>query len=125
MNDKRKLLDLLRAELVFLEGGGYTDRARFPWRPNFVFEDSPTCLNFGIKEEPRPCSECLLMQFVPEDRRKLKYPCRQIPLTPAGESVAQFYECGTEKELEAALRGWLQGKIAELETGNKERDRGL
>jgi hypothetical protein len=115
MNAQHKLLDLLRAELAFLKSGGYTDRARFPWRPNFVFEDSPTCLNFGTKEEPRPCSECLLMEFVPKELAKLKYPCRQIPLTPAGESVAHFYECGTEKELESALRGWLQGKIAELE----------
>jgi hypothetical protein len=125
MNDERKLLDLLRAELAFLEGGGYTNRARFPWRPNFVFEDSPTCLNFGAKKEPRPCSECLLMQFVPKDLEKLKYPCRQIPLTPAGESVAHFYECGTEKELEAALREWLQGKIAELETRNREQAHGV
>jgi len=117
MKDDRKLLDVLQAELAFLEGGGYSNRARFPWRPNFAFEDSPTCLNFGAKQERRPCSECLLMQFVPEDRKKLAYPCRQIPLTPAGESVANFYECGTEKELETALKGWLQRKIAELATG--------
>jgi hypothetical protein len=101
MQDNQKLLNVLRAELAFLEGGGYSNRARLPWRPNFVFEDSPTCLNFGAKEERRSCSECLLMQFVPEGRKKLAYPCRQIPLTPMGESVAHFYGCGTEKELEA------------------------
>ena len=119
MKDGRNLLDVLKAELKFLEGGGYSNRARFPWRPNFVFEDSPTCLKFEAKEAPRPCSECVLMQFVPEDRKKLAYPCRQIPLTQAGESVAHFYECGTEPELEMALKGWLQRKIAELETGEK------
>ena len=119
MQNERNLLDVLRAELAFLESGGYSSRARFPWRPNFVFEDSPTCLNFGAKEERRPCSECLLMEFVPEERNKMAYPCRQIPLTTAGESVAHFYECGTEAELEAALRGWLQRKIAELEAGEK------
>lgn len=119
MQDERKVLDVLRAELAFLQGGGYSSRARFPWRPNFVFEDSPTCLKFGAKNEPRPCSECLLMQFVPEDRKKLAYPCRQIPLTPAGESVAHYYECGTEEELETALREWLKGKIVELEAGNQ------
>lgn len=124
MKDQRNLLDVLKAELKFLEGGGYSNRARFPWRPNFVFEDSPTCLKFGAKEQPRPCSDCLLMQFVPEERKKLAYPCRQIPLTPAGESVAHYYECGTEKELEAALKGWLQRKIAELETGEKARTHG-
>jgi hypothetical protein len=119
MQNERNLLDVLRAELAFLESGGYSSRPRFPWRPNFVFEDSPTCLNFGAKEERRPCSECLLMEFVPEERNKMAYPCRQIPLTPAGESVAHFYECGTEAELETALRGWLQRKIAELEAGEK------
>jgi hypothetical protein len=125
MQDERNLLDVLRAELVFLESGGYSNRARFPWRPNFVFEDSPTCLNFGAKEKRRPCPECLLMQFVPEDRKKLAYPCRQIPLTSAGESVAHFYECGTEAELETALKEWLQRKIAELEAGEKAQTHGV
>lgn len=124
MKDQRNLLDVLKAELTFLENRGYSNRARFPWRPNFVFEDSPTCLRFGAKEAPPPCSECILMQFVPEDRKKLAYPCRQIPLTPAGESVAHYYECGTEPELEVALKGWLQWKIAELEAGEKVQLRG-
>lgn len=124
MKDERNLLDVLKAELKFLEGGGYSNRARFPWRPNFVFEDSPTCLKFGAKEPPRPCSECLLMQFVPEDRKKLAYPCRQIPLTSAGESVAHYYEYGTEAELEAALKDWLQRRIAELEAGKKAQEPG-
>ena len=115
------MLDVLKAELTFLQGGGYSNRARFPWRPNFVFEDSPTCLKFGAKEESRPCSACILMQFVPEDRKKMAYPCRQIPLTSAGESVAHYYSCGTETELEAALKGWLQRKIAELEAVEKPR----
>ena len=119
MQNEQTLLDVLQAELTFLESGGYSSRARFPWRPNFVFEDSPTCLNFGAKEERRSCLECPLMQFVPEERKKMAYPCRQIPLTPEGESVAHFYECGTEAELEAALRGWLQRKISELKAGNK------
>lgn len=125
MQDDHKLLTVLKAELAFLEGGGYSNRARFPWRPNFAFEDSPTCLNFEAKEERRSCSECLLMQFVPEERTKLAYPCRQIPLTAAGESVAHFYECGTEAELEAALREWLQKKIAEIEVRNKEQVQGV
>jgi hypothetical protein len=124
MKDDRKMLDVLRAELAFVEGGGYSQRARFPWRPNFVFEDSPTCLNFRAKEEPRPCSECVLMQFVPEDRKKLAYPCRQIPLTPEGESVTHFYECGTDKEMEEALKDWLQRKIAELEGREKAQTQG-
>jgi hypothetical protein len=124
VKDQRNLLDVWKAELAFLEGGGYGNRVRFPWRPNFVFEDSPTCLKFGAKEQPRPSSECLLIEFVPEDREKLTYPCRQIPLIPAGESVAHYHECGTEQELEAALKGWFERKIAELEAGENAQTQG-
>ncbi len=116
MQDDRDLLQTLKAELAFLEKGGYRERPRFPWRPSFVFEDSPTCINFEAKSERRPCSECLLMQFVPEDRKDMAFPCRHIPLTPAGDSVSHYYECGTEAELEAALMSWLKHKIAELES---------
>jgi len=119
MQDDRDLLQTLKAELAFIEQGGYRKRPRFPWRPSFVFEDSPTCINFEAKSERRPCSECLLMQFVPEDRKDLAFPCRHIPLTSAGDSVSHYYECGTEAELEAALKLWLTHKIAELEAKQK------
>ncbi|HKE06315.1 MAG TPA: hypothetical protein VKB48_00735 [Candidatus Acidoferrum sp.] len=56
-----------------------------------------------------------MLDFVPKDKAELAFPCRHIPLTPAGETVAHFYECGTEEELEKALKGWLKQKIAELE----------
>jgi hypothetical protein len=55
------------------------------------------------------------MEFVPEENKKLAFPCRHIPLKPTGESVAHYYECGTEAEMEEALKGWLKAKIAELE----------
>jgi hypothetical protein len=116
MPDKRNVLQTLRAELAFLESGGYRNKPRFPWRPSFVFEDSPTCFNTQSKEEDwKSCSECLMLQFVPKDKAELVFPCRHIPLTPAGETVAHFYECGTEEELEAALKNWLKQKIAQLE----------
>jgi|SRR6516162_5694495 hypothetical protein len=120
----RKLLEVLRAELAFLEQGGYRSRPRYPWRPNFVFEDSPTCLNFKNLGEPRPCAECHLMDFVPEDRREAHFPCRHILLTPRGETVNSFYEWGTEEELETALREWLERTIREMETGEKARAEG-
>jgi hypothetical protein len=58
MAEGRKLLEVLKAELTFLEQGGYRARPRYPWRPNFVFEDSPTCINFKNLDERRPCTEC-------------------------------------------------------------------
>jgi hypothetical protein len=119
MPDKRDLIQVLRAELSFLEQGGYRKGARYPWRPNFIFEDSPTCINFHDQEHLHPCSECLLMHFVPDDRRDVRFPCRHIPLTSRGETVNSFYEWGTEDELEAALRSWLRQTIHLMESEAK------
>ena len=44
------------------------DYRAYPWRPNFVFQDSPTCLNFKNLEEHRPRAECPLIDLVPEER---------------------------------------------------------
>lgn len=119
MTRNRELIRVLKTELAFLEGGGYRKGPRYPWRPNFVFEDSPTCINFDRSDNPRPCTECPLMQFVPEDRRETRFPCRHIPLTPRGETVNTFYEWGTEEELEAALGEWLRRTIQKMEKGEK------
>ncbi len=77
MTDKRDLLAVLKTELSFLESGGYASDAN-PWRPAFIFEDSPSCLNFGESSKPHACSECALVQLVPESRRKESRPCRFI-----------------------------------------------
>ena len=50
MQNRQQLAAILKAELAFLERGGYRRGPRYPWRPNFVFEDSPTCINFQDKE---------------------------------------------------------------------------
>jgi len=60
-NDKRDLLDVLKAELQFLEQGGYQHTARVAWRPQFLFQDLPTCLNFDPTHPQIPCSDCVLM----------------------------------------------------------------
>jgi hypothetical protein len=121
MLDWREVANLLKAELAFLENGGYRESPRNPWRPNFVFEDSPTCINFKKQGTSRPCSECALIDFVPKAHRQGKFPCRHIPLTPLGETVSSFYEYGTQEELESALRNWLQENIRTLEEENKSR----
>ncbi|MGA9073287.1 MAG: hypothetical protein WB368_04195, partial [Candidatus Sulfotelmatobacter sp.] len=100
--DNRNLLDVLKFELEFLEQGGYGRLPRESWRPRFVFEDSPTCMNFNSKDR-EPCSECLLMQFVPEDARKEQTPCLHIPLSLSGETLENLYRTGTQLEIETAL----------------------
>lgn len=112
---RRKLLNVLKAELVFLEGGGYHDSSRAPWRPQLMFQDSPTCLNFDATQPRKPCNECVLMQLVPLDLRSRKIPCRYIPLSEQGETVDFFYSYGTQEELETAVARWLKTTIARLE----------
>ena len=48
--DDRNLLEVLKFELEFLEQGGYGRLPREAWRARFVFEDSPTCMNFNSKD---------------------------------------------------------------------------
>jgi len=112
--DNRNLLDVLKFELEFLEQGGYGRLPRESWRPRFIFEDSPTCMNFNSKDR-EPCSKCLLMQFVPENARKEQTPCIHIPLSPSGETLESLYSTGTQREIEEALGAWLQATIHRLE----------
>lgn len=113
--DARNVLDVLKFELNFLNKGGY-GRSPQEWRAPLVFEDSPTCMNYDTKDHPQPCSECLLMQFVPPELRKAKIPCRHIELTPGGDTLDTLYRWAESHEIEEALRGWLQTTIQRLES---------
>src|SRR6516162_1884816 len=114
-NDDRDLLAVLKAELRFLENGGYRRCPNAPWRPQFIFEDSSTCVNHDGHEPPSPCGECILMHFVPPDCRGERIPSRHIPLNDAGYSLDTYYRLGTFEKAEAAVRTWLQKRIHELE----------
>ena len=119
-NDERGLLDVLRAELQFIEKGGYRHTARAPWRPHFLFQDSPTCLNFDPAKPPRPCSDCVLMRLIPENMKARKVPCRYIPLNEQGETIDSFYRTGSQEELEAAVVQWLKTTIERLERDTEQ-----
>lgn len=112
MGSHRHLLTVLKGELAFLENGGYqTERPR----PPFIFQDSPSCLNFEFWKKPRPCSECTLTQLAPESAQAKKVPCRHIPLNDLEHTIDWFYRYGTQEELETAMRQWLETTIARLE----------
>src|SRR6516225_1254111 len=114
-NDERCLLPVLKAELAFLETGGYRNKDE-QWRPKFFFEDSPTCLNFGRSKNRRSCGDCVLTTLVPLDSLGEKFPCRHIPLNDAGFTIDTYYRLGTFEEAEAALAAWLRNMIRQLET---------
>src|SRR5262249_21333757 len=98
--EKQGLLQALRAELSYLEAGGYGRSVRTPWRPTQIFRDSPTCLNFHDEARPHPCSECFLMQFVPDGKQCETNPCHHIPLDAKGETVDGLMRYDTEAEME-------------------------
>lgn len=112
--DNRDLLEVLKFELEFLEQGGYGRLPREAWRARFIFEDSPTCMNYSSKNH-EPCTECILMHFVPDEARETQTPCIHIPLTPNGETLESMYRTGTQLEIEEALGAWLRTTIRRLE----------
>jgi hypothetical protein len=113
--DERDLLDVLKAELTFLERGGYGRSPRESWRQPLIFEDSPSCMNFDSKENPGPCSDCVLMQLVPLQFRGKQIPCRHIPFNADGETLDSLCRYSNQFEIEEAFGNWLRTTIATLE----------
>jgi hypothetical protein len=118
--DEHNPLHVLKAELEFLEKGGYQHTFPFSCWPPLIFEDSPTCLNFHAFDRQRPCSECALMEFVPPDRRTAKTPCRHIPLNSEGETVDNLYRWASAEETETIVAIWLKATIRKLESDRPE-----
>lgn len=113
--DERDLLEVLKFELQFLEDGGYGRSPRTPWRPQYIFEDSLTCMNYDSKENPVPCSDCVLMQLVPPGHRSEKIPCRHIPFNVSGETLDSLYRYSNQQETEGTVGAWLRATIQRLE----------
>jgi hypothetical protein len=110
---KRDLLEVLKLELEFVRNGGY--RPASSWRSRLIFEESPTCLNYGHPEHSRPCSECVMLQLVPEEHHGERVPCRHIPINEHNETIQSLYATGTPEDLEAKLTEWLMNVIQRLE----------
>ena len=136
-NQQQALLNALKSELEFCEGGGYKPLVgRFPARASendplsaflfgeneremhkerSVFRDSPSCLNHGLPVREHPCSECWLIDFAPAERRGESVPCHYIPLNEYGDTVASLGGAGDAPDVQEAVIGWLRKKIEELE----------
>lgn len=116
---QQNLVDSLKAELEFVEKGGYRKAS---WRPQFMFEDSPICINHNDPERSKPCAECILIKFVPAQSRGERFPCRHIPLNDAGETIDSLYRSGTQAELETTVAEWLKKTIRKLEIEETTRE---
>lgn len=111
---KKDVLTILQAELAFVERGGYRTPEKAAWRPQFIFEDSPTCLNFRNFSARHPCNGCALIDFVPLGHKERQFPCRYIPLDDHAHTLDFLYRTATEEEAHAMVAGWLRKTIAQL-----------
>jgi len=111
--ERQGTLEALRNELRYLEQNGYQNA--MGWRPQLIFEDSPTCPNFRAFGKPHPCTECPLIAFVPKERRDSPDACRFIPLDEAGQTLDSLYRWASESEIETLVMAWLRRTIARLE----------
>jgi CheY-like chemotaxis protein len=118
--DDRDILEVLKAELDFIEKGGYGRSVRTPWKPTEIFRDSPSCINFSDPNLTRPCEDCLLMEFVPPEKRAEQLPCHWIPFNERGETVESFAKQERQQELEEAVAHWLRDAIRRIEEARAE-----
>jgi hypothetical protein len=116
----RELLEQLKLERDILANGGYGRSVRTPWQATRLFRDSITCLNFGEEVKKHPCEECILWDWVPEDRRDADIPCHFIPLNEHGETIASLEFREDRDRAEEALLAWLNREIAKLEEKLKQ-----
>jgi hypothetical protein len=113
--DDRDSLEVLKAELDFIEKGGYGRSVKTPWQPTSVFQDSPSCLNLGDIERSHPCNECLLIDFVPQEERTEDVPCHHIPLDSTGRTIDELEWNENQRDTEDAVKNWLRATIKRLE----------
>lgn len=113
--DDRDTLEVLRAELDFIEKGGYGRSVRTPWKPKSSFLDSLTCINYADPEHVSPCSDCQLIDFVPPEKRQEQVPCHFVPLNDRGETIDDLEAADQSSKLENSLKSWLKAKIREIE----------
>ncbi len=112
---KQEMIDKLKLEAGIIRDGGYNPSVREPRKQPRIFRDSVTCLNVGLEVNREPCSNCLLMQFVPPEQRDCENPCHHIPLNERGDTVASLEASRDRDRLEQVLLAWLEGAIARAE----------
>jgi hypothetical protein len=112
--DLRDILQVLRFELNYLEQGGF-DRDRALLGTESPFQGTFACINFGDPLRAHACRECMLFQFVPDDKKTEEFPCHHIRLDDSGETVEQLIAKNDPRRMVEALEHWLRATITRLE----------
>ena len=121
IGEDEDILQLLKAELAFVEQGGYGRSVRTPWLPKSVFQDSLSCINYADPNHTHSCSECQLMRFVSKKHRAENIPCHFIPLNEAGETIEDLEAQDNQSKLETTLKQWMRTTISEIEQARAAR----
>jgi hypothetical protein len=109
--DGRDVLEVLQAELDFIEKEGYKPSDRMPWLSKSIFQDSMTCINYGYPYRAHPCSECHLLDFVSSEDSHTMVPCHYIPLNRVGETIEELESKGDEARALNLVKAWLRTQI--------------
>jgi hypothetical protein len=113
------VLQTLRYELNDLEQGGFErDRAMLGTESPFL--GTFTCINYGDPLRTHACHECLLYQFVPDDKKTEELPCHFIPLNASGETIAELIEKHDSGRMATVLEQWLRTTIADLDANGTQ-----
>jgi nucleotide-binding universal stress UspA family protein len=117
VSSNHSILAALKAELEFLDNGGYGQPFRSDWRPTLLFRDSPVCPDFFRHSSHAGCSECFLTNFARDHENDVSrpYPCHDIILNDAGDTIAKLQRNATQPELDRAYRAWLCAVIEKIE----------
>ena len=113
--DERDVLELLKDELDFIEKGGYGRSVRTPWQSKSTFQDSLSCINYGLPNRAHPCTECHLLDFVSPENRTTEVPCHHIPLNNDGETIEYLEQQDNQSKLEREVSEWLRARIKQIE----------
>lgn len=114
--DGRDVLEILQCELDFIEKQGYSSTKLRPWLSKSIFQDSPTCLNYGYPYRAYPCNECHLLDFVATEDHSAMVPCHYIPLNKAGDTIEELECRGDETRALTLVKEWLQTQIDHIWT---------
>lgn len=112
--DGRDVLEVLQCELDFIEKQGYSSSKSRPWLSKSIFQDSPTCLNYGYPYRAYPCSECHMFGFVATEDYSAMVPCHYIPLNEAGDTIEELECRGDEARALELVKKWLQTQIDQI-----------
>ena len=93
----------------------FSERRNEPHKETLAFRDSPLCLNYGLPSKEHPCSQCVLIELVPAEKRAAALPCHYISLNQRGDSVATLGRGGVTAEVNEAVIAWLRTMIQQLE----------